>query len=79
MSATRSAAKHASDRYRRAFHGALRPVRGAESEVHHLREIEHKGEAGESIYIATLGVILFLIPIVVCVMLLAFIAFYLAS
>jgi hypothetical protein len=50
----------------------------AEAEAHHLHEVEHEGEAGESGYLATLGVFLFILPIFLVILGLALLAYYLA-
>ena len=54
------------------------PVREVEAEAHHLHEIEREGERGETPFIAILGMVIFLLPIVVLVLGLAFAAYYLA-
>jgi hypothetical protein len=53
-------------------------VRGIEAEAEHLREIERKGESAETPVIAIVGLILFLLPIVLLILGLAFAAYYLA-
>jgi hypothetical protein len=73
------AAKHASGLYGRTFRAALRPIRSAESEAHHLHMVEHEGEADVTPYIATLGVFLFLLPIFLVILGLAFAAYYLST
>jgi hypothetical protein len=54
------------------------PILAAEHEVEHLREVADKGESAATPAIVTSGVILFLIPIVVIVIALAFAAYYVA-
>jgi hypothetical protein len=79
MAAGRDAARHAGTRYRKAFNRLRHAVREIEAEVEHLREVEREGESGETPFIAILGTILFLLPIVVLVLGLAFAAYYLAT
>jgi hypothetical protein len=79
MAVGRDAARHAGTRYRKAFNRFRHPVREIESEVEHLREVEQEGESGETPFIAILGIILFLLPIVVVVLGLAFAAYYLTT
>lgn len=54
-------------------------MRTVEAEVEHLREIEREGESAETPFVAILGIVLFLLPIVAIVLGLAFAAYYLAS
>jgi nitrogen fixation/metabolism regulation signal transduction histidine kinase len=79
MPAARDAARHAGTLYRRGFGRVRRPVRAVEAEVEHLREIEREGESAETPFVAILGIVLFLLPIVAIVLGLAFAAYYLAS
>ena len=79
MAAGRDAAQHAGTIYRKAFSRLRHPVREIEGEVEHLREVEEEGESGETPFIAIAGIILFLLPIVVLVLGLAFAAYYLAT
>jgi hypothetical protein len=79
MAAGKDAARHAGTLYRNAFARLRRPVREIEAEVDHLREVEREGESGETPFIAILGIILFLLPIVALVLGLAFAAYYLAT
>jgi hypothetical protein len=79
MAAGRDAARHAGTLYRKAFARLRHPVREVEAEVDHLREVEREGESGETPFIAILGIILFLLPIVALVLGLAFAAYYLAT
>ena len=79
MSAGRDAARHAGTLYRRTYNRLRHPVREIEAEVEHLREVEREGESGETPFIAILGVVLFLLPIVALVLGLSFAAYYLAT
>jgi hypothetical protein len=79
MAAGRHAARHAGSLYRKAFSRLRHPVREIEAEVEHLVEVEREGESGETPFIALVGVILFLLPIVLLVLGLAFAAYYLAK
>ena len=72
----RAAARHAGRLYRRSFRGTLRSFRRAEAKARELEEIEHDGYAGETPYIAILGVFLFLAPIFVFILGLSFLAYY---
>ena len=58
--------------YGAAFAWLRRPIREVEREADHLREIETRGESGETPFIAILGLIFFLLPIGVLMGLLAF-------
>jgi len=78
VSSAGRAAKHASGLYGRTLHAALRPIRSAEAEAHHLHAVEQKGEAGETPYIAILGLFLFLLPAFLVMLGLGFAAYYLA-
>jgi hypothetical protein len=78
MSAARHAARHAGTLYRRTLTRVRRPVRAIESEVEHLREVEREGKSAETPFVAILGIVLFLLPIVAIVLGLAFAAYYLA-
>jgi hypothetical protein len=78
MAAARDAARRARALYRRAFAWLRRSVRGIEAEAEHLREIEREGESAETPVIAIVGLILFLLPIVLLILGLAFAAYYLA-
>ncbi|MBV8480193.1 MAG: hypothetical protein JOY72_07795 [Actinobacteria bacterium] len=77
MSTMRSAVAHAGSRYRRLL-GRPHPVQALEHEAEHLRQVEHAGESGETPFIAIIGIILFLLPIVVVFLGAAFAAYYLA-
>jgi hypothetical protein len=71
--------RHAGTRYRRTFAWARHPVRRVEAEAEHLYEVEQKGDAGETPFVALLGIILFLLPIVALILGVAFAAYYLAT
>lgn len=64
--------------YRRMFSVLGLPVRAIEAEAVHLHEIEQAGESGETPFIAILGIVLFLVPIFLVMLGLAFGAYYLA-
>ena len=66
------AGRHARRRYERLFRWLRHPIRGIESETHHLHEIEQKGDSGETPFIAILGLVLFLLPLALVIMALAF-------
>jgi hypothetical protein len=53
-------------------------VRAIEAEAEHLLEVEREGESAATPLIAILGIILFLTPIVLAILGLAFAAYYLA-
>jgi hypothetical protein len=72
------AAKHASALYTRTFHVALRLIRSAEEEVHHLHAVEHEGAVAETPLIAIIGLIFFFLPIFLVMVGLAFTAYYVA-
>jgi hypothetical protein len=69
---------HAKRRYQRLFSAFRHPVHGIEHEAEHLHAIEREGESGETPFIALLGLILFLLPIVIVFLAIAFGAYYLA-
>jgi hypothetical protein len=73
-----SAMTHAKRRYQRLFAALRHPVRGVEHEAEHLHAVEEAGESGETPFIALLGLILFLLPIFLVFLGLAFGAYYLA-
>jgi hypothetical protein len=77
--AGKDALKHAGGLYRRLYRAALRPIRGAEHEAHHLHEIEQEGESGATPLIAILGLLLFLGSIFIVLLGLALLAYNLAS
>lgn len=62
--------------YRRAFRRAERPIERLDAEAKHLHEIEHRGEAGATPFIALAGLILFLLPVFLVMLGLAFLAYY---
>jgi hypothetical protein len=78
MAAGRDAARHAGTLYRKAFGSLRHPLREIEAEAKHLLEVEREGESAATPLIAILGVILFLTPIVLAILGLAFAAYYLA-
>ena len=79
MAAGRDVARHAGTRYRKTFAAVLRhPVREVEAEVAHLHEVERAGESAETPLIAFLGLILFLLPIFLFMLGVAFAAYYIA-
>lgn len=77
MGAANGAMKHAGGLYRKTFGALSRPVQKLEDEAHHLHEVEQVGESPETPLIAFLGVFLFLAPIFVVMLGLAFAAYYL--
>jgi hypothetical protein len=79
MAIGRAGARHAGSLYRRAFRGVLRPVQKVEAEARHLRDVEQLGESAETPAIAMLGVFLFLFPIFLLLLGIAFAAYYLAK
>lgn len=78
MSAGGGAAGHAGTLYRRLLAFLRHPLRTVEAEAEHLREIEKEGESPVTPFIAILGIVLFLLPIVVLVGGLVFAAYFLA-
>jgi hypothetical protein len=79
MAAAKDGARHAGALYRKAYARLRHPVREVEAEVEHLREVEREGESAETPFIAIAGIVLFLLPIVLVVLGLAFAAYYLAG
>jgi hypothetical protein len=79
MAAGRDAARHAGTLYRKAFGPLRRPLREIEAEAEHLLEVEREGKSEATPLIAILGVVLFLAPIVLLILGLAFAAYYLAG
>jgi hypothetical protein len=79
MAASRDAAAQAGTLYRKAFGVFRRPVQGIAAEAEHLHEVERKGESETTPFIAIMGVILFLAPIVLVILGLSFAAYYLAK
>ncbi len=75
MSLGRQAIRHAGGRYRRLLR---RPIESIEAEAHHLVEVEQAGESGETPFIALIGVMLFVLPIFLVIVGLAFAAYYIA-
>jgi Xaa-Pro aminopeptidase len=78
MAAGRDAASHAGTIYRRTFGWFRHPVREIEAEAAHLHEVEEAGESGVTPFIAIAGIVLFLLPIVLLVLGLAFAAYFIA-
>jgi hypothetical protein len=78
MAAGRDAARHAGTLYRKAFGSLRRRAREIEAEAEHLLEVEAEGESEATPLIAILGIIVFLTPIVLLILGLAFGAYYLA-
>jgi Xaa-Pro aminopeptidase len=78
MATGRDAARHAGSLYRRSFAWLRHPVRKAEAEAEHLREIERAGEAGETPFIVILGLVLFLAPLFLFLVGVSFAAYYIA-
>jgi hypothetical protein len=66
---------HAGGRYRRLLR---RPVAAVEAEAHQLIEVERTGDSGGTPFIVVIGVLLFLLPIFLVIVGLAFAAYYLA-
>ena len=80
MGIARDAARHAGGIYRRALPRRVRhPVQAIEDEVEHLHELEHEGVSEATPLVVLLGIIVFLLPIVLLILALAFGAFYLAG
>jgi hypothetical protein len=79
MAAGRDAVEHAGSMYRRTLAWLRHPLRRVENEAEHLLEIERAGESAETPAIAIFGIILFLLPIVLVILGLAFAAYYLAG
>jgi len=71
--------KHAGGVYRKALRRGARPVEKLEAEAEHLHDIEQRGESGATPFIAIGGLILFLLPIFLVMLGLAFAAYYLAA
>jgi hypothetical protein len=78
MAAGRDALRHAGGLYRRRLPWLRHPVKRVEAEAEHLIEIEREGESAETPLVVLFGVILFLLPIVLLVLGLAFAGYYLA-
>jgi hypothetical protein len=78
MAAGRDAAAHAGTLYRKAFGFLRRPVQAIEAEAEHLLEVEREGEDETTPFIAIVGLIFFLTPIVLLILGLSLAAYYLA-
>jgi hypothetical protein len=78
MAVARDAATHAGTLYRKAFALLRVPARKIHAEAEHLHDVEEAGESGETVLIAFMGIILFLLPILILMGGLAFAAYYLA-
>lgn len=78
MAAGRDAATHAGSLYRKTFAFLRRPVHEIEAEVEHLQEIEEAGESAATPLIAFLGLILFLLPVFLLMLGIAFAAYTIA-
>jgi hypothetical protein len=78
MSVGREAVRHAGGRYRRLLAPLRHPIESVEAEAHHLHELEEAGEAAGAPFIAIAGLFLFLLPIFLVIVGLAFAAYYIA-
>jgi hypothetical protein len=78
MAAGRDAATHAGSLYRKTFAFLRRPAHEIEAEVEHLQEIEEAGESAATPLIAFLGLILFLLPVFLLMLGIAFAAYTIA-
>jgi hypothetical protein len=78
MAAGRDAARHAGSLYRKTFPFLRHPVQEIEAEAEHLHEIEEAGESAATPLIAFLGLVLFLLPIFLFFLGVAFAAYYIA-
>jgi hypothetical protein len=72
-------ARHAGNLYRRLLRKPTRPIEKLEAEARHLHDVEQRGESGVTPFIAIGGLILFLVPIVLFMLGVAFAAYYLAA
>jgi len=72
-------ARHAGNRYRRLLGKPAKPIEKLEAEARHLHAVEQRGESGATPFIAIGGLILFLLPIVLFMLGVAFAAYYLAA
>ena len=79
MSHVGDMASHAGTLYRRSLRRVAKPVEKLEAEAEHLHEVEERGEAGSTPFIAFGGLILFHLPIFLVMLGLAFAAYYLAK
>ena len=68
--------RQAGGRYRRLLR---RPVQSIEAEAHHLIEIEQAGDSPATPFIVLIGIVLFLLPIVIVILGLAFGVYYLTN
>jgi hypothetical protein len=68
--------RQAGGRYRRLLR---RPVQSIEAEAHHLIEIEQTGDSPATPFIVLIGIVLFLLPIVIVILGLAFGVYYLTN
>ena len=73
------ATRHAASLYRRLYSAAVRPAHALEVEAAHLHELEHRGESGETPFLALLGLVMFLAPIFLVMLGLALLAAYLVG
>jgi hypothetical protein len=73
VSSARGAVAHAGGLWGRV----LTPFRRVEAEAEHVHEIEQEGESGATPFIAVLGIFLFLLPIFLVILGLAYAAYYL--
>jgi len=78
MAVGRNAATHAGSLYRKTFAFLRHPVHEIEVEAEHLREIEQAGESAATPLIAFLGLVLFLLPIFLLMLGIAFAAYSIA-
>jgi hypothetical protein len=79
MGAGGDALRHAGEIYRKVIPHLRHPVREIEAEVEHLHQLEHEGASEATPLVAILGIVLFLLPIVLVILGLAFAAYYLAQ
>jgi VIT1/CCC1 family predicted Fe2+/Mn2+ transporter len=70
----RAGVRHAGHLYSSLFRWAAHPVQTVEGEARHLREVEREGYAGVTPFIAILGVFLFLVPVFLFMLGVAFLA-----
>jgi hypothetical protein len=77
MAVTSRSARHAAGLYGKSWRAVRRRARKIEAEAEHIVEVERKGESGETPFIAILGVLLFLLPIVALLLGISFGAYYL--
>lgn len=78
MSLAMKGVRHAGGLYRTMFRKALRPWLRIEVEARHLHEIEQVGYAGETPFIAILGLWIFLGSAFAFLLLVASLAYYLS-